>query len=152
MKKSVLMVALVPDNVGKPTVKLEKVAVQDGTCLWENPIFESVKLVKDTKSGKLQEKIYHFVVSTVSSRFNCILSFTCLGYVAGKSNLYRFLQGSSKSGFLGESSIDFADFAAETEPLTVSLPLKFANSGAILHVRAFYSPPQLVSCLSHIIT
>ncbi|KAL2967329.1 hypothetical protein AAZX31_16G169700 [Glycine max] len=106
MKKSVLMVALVPDNVGKPTVKLEKVAVQDGTCLWENPIFESVKLVKDTKSGKLQEKIYHFVVST----------------------------GSSKSGFLGESSIDFADFAAETEPLTVSLPLKFANSGAILHV------------------
>jgi len=148
MKKSVLMVALVPDDVGKPTVKLEKVAVQDGTCLWENPIFESVKLAKDTKSGKLQEKIYHFIVSTVRSRFNCILSFTCLGYVAGKSNLYRFLQGSSKSGFLGESSIDFADFAAETEPLTVSLPLKFANSGAILHVGVFYSPPHLVSCLS----
>ncbi|KAL2334672.1 hypothetical protein Fmac_015885 [Flemingia macrophylla] len=97
------------DDVGKPKVKLEKVAVQDGTCLWENPIFESVKLVKDRKSGKLQEKIYHFVVST----------------------------GSSKSGFLGESSIDFSDFAAETEPLTVSLPLKFANSGAILHVRTF---------------
>ncbi|KAK7380301.1 hypothetical protein VNO78_32809 [Psophocarpus tetragonolobus] len=106
MKKPTLMVALVPDDVGKPTAKLEKVAVQDGTCLWENPIFESVKLVRDTKSGKLKEKIYHFVVST----------------------------GSSKSGFLGESSIDFADFAAETEPLTVSLPLKFANSGAILHV------------------
>ncbi|XP_017440438.2 uncharacterized protein LOC108346027 isoform X2 [Vigna angularis] len=106
MKKPALKVALVPDNVGKPTVKLEKVAVQDGTCSWENPIFESVKFVRDAKSGKLQEKIYHFVVST----------------------------GSSKSGFLGESSIDFADFAAETEPLTVSLPLKFANSGAILHV------------------
>ncbi|CAJ1952758.1 unnamed protein product [Sphenostylis stenocarpa] len=114
MKKSALKVALVPDDVGKPTVKLEKVAVQDGTCSWENPIFESVKFVRDTKSGKIQEKIYHFVVST--------------------SNRYRFLQGSSKSGFLGESSIDFADFAAETEPLTVSLPLKFANSGAILHV------------------
>ncbi|ESW24281.1 hypothetical protein PHAVU_004G116900 [Phaseolus vulgaris] len=106
MKKPALKVALVPDNVGKPTVKLEKVAVQDGTCSWENPIFESVKFVRDAKSGKLQEKIYHFLVST----------------------------GSSKSGFLGESSIDFADFAAETEPLTVSLPLKFANSGAILHV------------------
>ncbi|TKY45167.1 myosin-1 protein [Spatholobus suberectus] len=106
MKKSALMIALVPDDAGKPTVKLEKVAVHDGACLWENPIFESVKLVRDAKSGKLQEKIYHFVVST----------------------------GSSKSGFLGESSIDFADFAAETEPLTVSLPLKFANSGAILHV------------------
>ncbi|KAF7821836.1 MAR-binding filament-like protein 1-1 [Senna tora] len=106
MKKPALMISLVPDDVGKPTVKLAKTAVQDGTCLWENPIFESVKLVRDSKSGNLHEKIYHFIVST----------------------------GSSKSGFLGEASIDFADFAAETEPLTVSLPLKFANSGAILHV------------------
>ncbi|KAE9617361.1 hypothetical protein Lal_00034537 [Lupinus albus] len=106
MKKSTLMIALVPDDVGKPTIKLEKVAIQDGTCIWENPIFESVRVVKDSKSGKLHEKIYHFVVST----------------------------GSSKSGFLGEASLDFADFAAQIEPLTVSLPLKFANSGATLHV------------------
>ncbi|CAL0303392.1 unnamed protein product [Lupinus luteus] len=106
MKKSTLMISLVPDDVGKPTVKLEKVAIQDGTCSWENPIFESVKLVKDSKSGKLHEKIYHFVVST----------------------------GSSKSGFLGEASLDFADFAAQIEPLTVCLPLKFANSGVTLHI------------------
>lgn len=44
------------------------------------------------------------------------------------------LQGSSKSGYQGEASIDFADFVAETEPLTVTLPLKFANSGVVLHV------------------
>jgi hypothetical protein len=65
MKKSALMVSLVPDDVGKPTVKLEKNAVLDGTCLWENPIFESVKLVRDLKSGILHEKIYHFIVATV---------------------------------------------------------------------------------------
>ncbi|KAL1319349.1 hypothetical protein HN51_071639 [Arachis hypogaea] len=106
MKKPALMIALVPDGAGKPTVKLEKVAIQGGSCLWDKPIFETVKFVRDTKSGKLHEKIYHFIVST----------------------------GSSKSGFLGEASVDFADFAAETEPLTISLPLKFANSGAILHV------------------
>ncbi|KAG5152798.1 hypothetical protein JHK84_029270 [Glycine max] len=100
------MVSLVPDDVGKPTVKLEKTAVQDGTCSWENPVFEPVKLVRDSKSGKVHEKIYHFIVST----------------------------GSSKSGFLGEASIDFADFVAETEPMTISLPLKFANSGIVLHV------------------
>ncbi|KAK9914244.1 hypothetical protein M0R45_038034 [Rubus argutus] len=52
-----------------------------------------------------RDKIYHFIVST----------------------------GSSKSGYLGEASIDFADFVAETEPLTVTLPLKFANSGVVLH-------------------
>ncbi|XVE58547.1 hypothetical protein DITRI_Ditri04bG0178000 [Diplodiscus trichospermus] len=106
LKKSAVTIALVPEDVGKPTLKLEKVAVQDGSCLWENPVYETVKLIRETKTGKLSEKIYHFVVSN----------------------------GSSKAGFLGEASIDFADFAAETEPITVSLPLKFANSGAILHV------------------
>ncbi|KAK8467492.1 hypothetical protein PHAVU_007G069700 [Phaseolus vulgaris] len=106
MKKNAIMVSLVPDDVGKTTVKLEKTAVQDGTCSWENPIFEPVKLVRDAKSGKIHEKIYHFIVST----------------------------GSSKSGFLGEASIDFADFVAEIEPMTISLPLKFANSGIVLHV------------------
>ncbi|XP_038887321.1 myosin-1 [Benincasa hispida] len=106
LKKPVLMISLVPDDVGKPTVKLEKAAIQDGTCYWENPVYETVKLVREIKTGKINEKIYHFVVAT----------------------------GSSKSGFVGEASIDFADFEAETEPMTVSLPLKFANSGAILHV------------------
>ncbi|XP_022736877.1 golgin subfamily A member 6-like protein 22 [Durio zibethinus] len=106
LKKSAVTIALVPEDIGKPTLRLEKVAVQDGSCLWENPVYETVKLIREPKTGKLSEKIYHFVVSN----------------------------GSSKAGFLGEASIDFADFAAETEPITVSLPLKFANSGAILHV------------------
>ncbi|KAL4383481.1 hypothetical protein GQ457_15G002140 [Hibiscus cannabinus] len=106
LKKSGVTVALVPEDVGKPTLRLEKVAAQDGSCLWENPVYETVKMIRENKTGKLSEKIYHFVVSN----------------------------GSSKSGFLGEASIDFADFAAETEPVTVSLPLKFANSGVILHV------------------
>nr|XP_011470373.1 PREDICTED: LOW QUALITY PROTEIN: centromere protein F-like [Fragaria vesca subsp. vesca] len=106
LKKPGLMISLVPDDVGKPTVKLPKTKAQDGTCTWENPVYESVKLVEESKSGKLKEKIYHFIVST----------------------------GTSKSGYLGEASIDFADFVAETEPLTVTLPLKFANSGVVLHV------------------
>lgn len=59
----------------------------------------------------------------------------------GKSNLFGSLQGSSKSGYLGEASVDFADFVAEIEPLTVSLPLKFANSGVVLHVSTLYDPP-----------
>ncbi|KAJ4841760.1 hypothetical protein Tsubulata_043781 [Turnera subulata] len=106
LKKPALTISLVPEDVGKTTFKLEKAAVRDGTCSWDNPIYVSVKLIGEPKSGKLHEKIYHFVVSN----------------------------GSSKSGYLGEASIDFADFAQETEPLTVSLPLKFANSGAVLHV------------------
>ncbi|KAM7274219.1 hypothetical protein ACFE04_028883 [Oxalis oulophora] len=106
LKKPALMISLVPEDVGKPTMRLQKTAVQDGTCTWENPLYTTMKLIKDPKSGKFNEKIYHFLVST----------------------------GSSKSGFLGEASVDFADFAEEIELLTISLPLKFANSGAVLHV------------------
>ncbi|XP_013620851.1 PREDICTED: myosin-7 [Brassica oleracea var. oleracea] len=106
LKKAALMISLVPDDVGKPTFKLEKAEVKEGICSWENPIYVSVKLIKEPKSGIVREKIYHFVVAT----------------------------GSSKSGFLGEASIDFADFLTEAEPLTVSLPLKFANSGAVLNI------------------
>ncbi|CAA7059597.1 unnamed protein product [Microthlaspi erraticum] len=106
LKKAALMISLVPDDVGKPTFKLEKAEVKDGICSWENPIYVSVKLIKEPKTGIIREKIYHFVVAT----------------------------GSSKSGFLGEASIDFADFLTEAEPVTVSLPLKFANSGAVLNV------------------
>lgn len=65
LKKPALMLSLVPDDVGKPTVKLGKAAVQDGTCIWENPVYESVKLIEESKTGKLKEKIYHFIVSTV---------------------------------------------------------------------------------------
>ncbi|CAH2070250.1 unnamed protein product [Thlaspi arvense] len=106
LKKAALMISLVPDDVGKPTFKLEKAEVKEGICSWENPIYVSVKLIKEPKTGIVREKIYHFVVAT----------------------------GNSKSGSLGEASIDFADFLTEAEPLTVSLPLKFANSGAVLNV------------------
>ena len=65
MKKSAVTIALVPEDVGKPTMRLEKIAVQDGSCLWENPVHETVKLIREPKTGKLGEKIYHFVVSNV---------------------------------------------------------------------------------------
>lgn len=74
LKKPALMISLVPDDVGKPTVKLEKAAIQDGTCFWENPIYETVKLVREIKTGKINEKIYHFVVSTVRHTCNAIFS------------------------------------------------------------------------------
>lgn len=68
LKKSAVMISLVPEDAAKPRVKLEKVAVQDGTCTWENPVYEPVKLTMDSKTGKINEKLYHFIVSTVRNR------------------------------------------------------------------------------------
>ncbi|KAL5747481.1 hypothetical protein ACOSP7_024481 [Xanthoceras sorbifolium] len=104
--ENALMISVVPGDVGKPTARLEKAAIQDGCCRWGSPVYETVKFVRELKTGKISEKIYHFIVST----------------------------GSSKAGLLGEVSIDFADYAEATKASTVSLPLKNSRSKAVLHV------------------
>ncbi|KAM3320026.1 paramyosin [Capsicum chacoense] len=106
IKAKKLMISVAPADAGKPTVKLGKAAIIEGTCSWENPIYETVKLVMDTKTGKYKQNIYYFAVAS----------------------------GSSKSGFLGEVGLDFADLVGATETLVVSLPLMPLETGAILHV------------------
>lgn len=109
VKAKALTVSLVPADVGKPTVRLEKAAIVDGTCFWENPVYETMKFIRDPKTRRFNEKYYYFIVSS----------------------------GSSKAGLLGEVSINFADYAEAATPSTVSLPLKTSNhggTGAILHV------------------
>ncbi|GFP79516.1 hypothetical protein PHJA_000095100 [Phtheirospermum japonicum] len=102
-----LMVSVVPADAGKPTVKSDKSSVRDGGCFWENPVYESVKFNRDPKSGKIHERIYYFVVGTGSS---------------------------SKSGVIGEASIDFSNYAEATNVSMVSLPLKCSKMDAILNV------------------
>ncbi|XP_009780309.1 uncharacterized protein [Nicotiana sylvestris] len=106
LKAKKLMISLVPADAGKPTVRLGKAAIVEGTCSWENPIYETVKLVRDPKTGQIKQNIYYFAVAS----------------------------GSSKSGFLGEVGLDFADLVEATETLVVSLPLMPLETGAILHV------------------
>ncbi|KAK9277120.1 hypothetical protein L1049_006659 [Liquidambar formosana] len=101
-----LMISVVPADVGRPTARLEKSAVRDGSCYWENPVCETVKFVQEPKTGKIHERVYHFLISN----------------------------GSSKMGLVGEVSFDFADYAEATKTSCVSLPLKNSKSGAILHV------------------
>ncbi|XP_030551679.2 myosin-11-like isoform X2 [Rhodamnia argentea] len=101
-----LVVSVVPGDVGKPTVRLEKATIRDGRCHWANPVYETVKFTRDPKTGKINERIYQFIVST----------------------------GAAKSGFVGEASVDFADYTEATKASSVSLPLKNSIIGAILHV------------------
>ncbi|XVE64866.1 hypothetical protein DITRI_Ditri07aG0136100 [Diplodiscus trichospermus] len=101
-----LMISVVPGDGGKPTTKLEKATVQDGNCRWENAVYETIKFVREPKTGKINERIYHFILSS----------------------------GLGKGGLVGEASIDFAAYAEAIKISTVSLPLKNSNSKAILHV------------------
>ncbi|KAG5041429.1 hypothetical protein GLYMA_05G206100v4 [Glycine max] len=101
-----LVLSIVPGDIGKVTTRLEKAAVRGGVCRWENPVYETVKFVREPKIGKFNERLYHFVVST----------------------------GLSKASSFGEVSVDFAEYAEATKPSTVSLPIKNSHCDAVLHV------------------
>ncbi|XP_065858237.1 intracellular protein transport protein USO1-like isoform X2 [Euphorbia lathyris] len=101
-----LMISVVPGDVGKPTAKLEKGIIREGSCRWESPIYETVKFTQDARTAKINERLYHFIVST----------------------------GSSKINLIGEVSIDLATYAEATKASTVSLPLKNSKSNAVLHI------------------
>ncbi|KAJ6308152.1 hypothetical protein OIU76_017847 [Salix suchowensis] len=103
---SPLAISVVPGDVGKPTVRLEKGIHREESCRWDYPVYETVKYIRDAKTGKINERKYHFVVSA----------------------------GSSKNSLVGEVSIDFADYAEATIPSTVSLPLKNSKSDGVLHI------------------
>lgn len=60
-----MIISIVPADIGKPTTRLEKAKIKDGSCYWEKPHYETVKFVHDPKIGKFSEKIYHFVLATV---------------------------------------------------------------------------------------
>ncbi|XP_021754111.1 paramyosin-like isoform X2 [Chenopodium quinoa] len=101
-----LVVSVVPAENGKPTARLEKSTVRENGCYWENQIYETVKLIQDPKTGKIQERIYYFLILT----------------------------GSPKSSLVGEFSVNIADYVGATKACSVSFPFKNSNSDSYLHV------------------
>ena len=75
-----LMISVVPGDGGKPTTKLEKATVQDGNCRWENPVYETIKFVREPKTGKINERIYHFILSSVRFFLFDEFIFWCVGF------------------------------------------------------------------------
>lgn len=63
-----MILSLVPGDIGKPTARSEKAIVNDGHCRWEIPVYETVKFLKDVKTGKVNQRIYHLIVSTTVSK------------------------------------------------------------------------------------
>ncbi|KAG0472940.1 hypothetical protein HPP92_014797 [Vanilla planifolia] len=103
----IMMVSLVPLDVGKATMKTDKVLVIGGHCHWRNPIYETVKLFQDSNTGKMEDKLYKFVVSA---------------------------NGIAAAATVGEITVNLADYFESAKPTSASLPLKPSKSGIILHV------------------
>lgn len=101
-----LFISFFPADSVKLTAKTTKASVRNGTCKWADPIYETTRLLQDSKTKQYDDKLYKFVVA----------------------------MGSSRASILGEASINLADYADALKPSVVPLPLHGCNSGAILHV------------------
>lgn len=75
MGENALMISVVPGDVGKPMVRSEKAIIENGCCRWQNPMYETVKFTRELKTGKISERIYNFILSTVRdiAKFLCLI-------------------------------------------------------------------------------
>ncbi|KAM2668543.1 uncharacterized protein LOC126605361 isoform X1 [Malus sylvestris] len=101
-----LFISFIPADSGKATAKTTKANVRNGTCKWGDPIYETTRLLQDTKTKQYDEKLYKLVVT----------------------------MGSSRSSILGETNINLADYADASKPSSVALLLLGCDSGTVLHV------------------
>lgn len=62
-----LFISLIPADSGKATAKTTKASVRNGTCKWGDPIYETTRLLQDTKTKQYDEKLYKLVVTMGSS-------------------------------------------------------------------------------------
>ncbi|KAF2598825.1 hypothetical protein F2Q68_00010376 [Brassica cretica] len=79
--------------------------------------------------GGIDLRFFKMKIRLILSKEDSFRSLPSNDYLEGYNE-----DGSSKLAFLGKASIDFAEFLTEGDPLIVSLPLKFSNSGAVLNV------------------
>ncbi|KAM3305495.1 centromere-associated protein E [Capsicum chacoense] len=101
-----LFISFSPADSGKTIAKTTKANVRNGTCKWADPIYETTRLLQDVKTKQFDEKLYKLVVA----------------------------MGSSRSGILGEATINLAEYAEAAKPSSVPLPLQGCNAGTVLHV------------------
>ncbi|KAH9604982.1 hypothetical protein KSS87_014921 [Heliosperma pusillum] len=101
-----LFISFIPCDSGKASAKTNKANVRNGTCKWADPIYETTRLLQDSKTKQYEEKLYKLVVA----------------------------MGTSRSSLLGEATINLSDYVDASKPTVVMLPLHGSDSGAILHV------------------
>ncbi|KAL1216270.1 hypothetical protein V5N11_016889 [Cardamine amara subsp. amara] len=101
-----LFISFIPADSVKATAKTTKALVRNGTCKWGDPIYETTRLLQDTRTKQYDEKLYKIVVA----------------------------MGTSRSSILGEAMINLSEYADALKPFAVVLPLQGCDSGAILHV------------------
>ncbi|KAM1736317.1 hypothetical protein ACFX11_014785 [Malus domestica] len=102
-----LFVSIVSVETGKAIAKSSKAVVRNGNCQWTETLCESIWISQDESSKEMEDYFIKLVIS----------------------------MGSTRSGILGEVSVNMSDYISSTSSAPVSLPLKKCSFGTILQVK-----------------
>ncbi|XP_057980247.1 uncharacterized protein LOC131166039 [Malania oleifera] len=102
-----LFVSIISVKTGKTITKSGKASVRNGNCRWTDTLSESLWISRDNASTELEDCRLKFVVA----------------------------MGSSRSGILGEATVNLAGYISSKVSNPESLHLKKCNHGTILQVK-----------------
>ncbi|KAJ0764094.1 putative transcription factor bZIP family [Helianthus annuus] len=101
-----LTVSLISVETDKTVTKTGKASVYNGNCRWTESLSESIWISQDDSSKELQQCLYKLLIS----------------------------KGSTRSGILGEVTVNLSNYFSSETSLPVALPLKKCDHGTILQV------------------
>ncbi|CAH1430404.1 unnamed protein product [Lactuca virosa] len=101
-----LSISLISIETDKTVAKTGKASVCNGNCRWTETLSESIWLSHDDASKELQQCLYKLLI----------------------------LKGSTRSGILGEATVNLSSYMSSETSLPVALPLKKCDHGTILQV------------------
>ncbi|KAF2318446.1 hypothetical protein GH714_007782 [Hevea brasiliensis] len=102
-----LYVSIISEETRKTLSKSGKASVRNGSCQWTETLSESIWISRRHTSKEKGEYLFKLVVS----------------------------MGSSRSGILGEATVNLASYRSSKTAIPVSLQLKKCNHGTILQVK-----------------
>lgn len=109
-----LTLSLISIETDKTVTKTGKASVYNGNCRWTETLSESIWVSNDDSSKDVQHCLYKLLIS----------------------------KGSTRSGILGEVTVNLLNYLSSETFLPVALPLKKCDHGTILQVAIQCSTPR----------
>ncbi|RLN42945.1 myosin heavy chain, cardiac muscle isoform-like [Panicum miliaceum] len=102
-----LLISIISVDTGKTVARSSKAAARNGICQWPDSILESIWFSQDEASKEFEDCQCRITVS----------------------------MGSTKSGILGEVSLNLTNYLSSVDSTAISIPLKKCNSGTALQLK-----------------
>ena len=121
---------------GPVKLLLEMEYVNGPTPYWNQYGFLKMKHQKNLRiaSAGLLFPWYIAVASTCVFLYQLSIGFQSMYYTAVLLAKHLLLQGSTKSGILGEVFLNLTNYLSSVDSTAISLPFKKCNSGTVLQV------------------